>query len=405
MATTRQVLIVEDEPPIRELLRLHLELVGFNVSEVADGRAALDVIRSRPFDLIVLDVMLPGVDGITLCRAARAEGANVSTPLLMLTARDTESDKVLGLESGADDYLTKPFGMRELMARVSALLRRATRADRPAEAPPPRHLAFRNLAIDVDKRQVVAHGHPVDLTRQEFDLLQLLASRPGIVFSRMALLTKVWSGDEYVTERTVDTVVSRLRKKIERETLRLDRIVKDLLDLARLEQGGVTLDVRLFAIRRVFDHVIARHEFDAEARRVSIDAAVTDDADQVLGDPHRIEQVVENLVANALRHTPDRGSIELRAESANGAIVISVADSGTGVPPEHLPYVFDRFYKVDEARTNGSGGSGLGLSIAKAIVERHGGTIGLASQPGRTVFTITLPQTLDGSAYSTSANL
>jgi len=217
VATTRQVLIVEDEPPIRELLRLHLELVGFNVSEVADGRAALDVIRSRPFDLIVLDVMLPGVDGITLCRAARAEGANVSTPLLMLTARDTESDKVLGLESGADDYLTKPFGMRELMARVSALLRRATRADRPAEAPPPRHLAFRNLAIDVDKRQVVAHGHPVDLTRQEFDLLQLLASRPGIVFSRMALLTKIWSGDEYVTERTVDTVVSRLRKKIERD--------------------------------------------------------------------------------------------------------------------------------------------------------------------------------------------
>jgi len=217
MATTRQVLIVEDEPPIRELVRLHLELVGFNVSEVADGRAAVDVIRSRPFDLIVLDVMLPGVDGITLCRAARAEGANISTPVLMLTARDTESDKVLGLESGADDYLTKPFGMRELMARVSALLRRATRADRRGEAPPPPHLAFRNLAIDVDKRQVVAHGQPVDLTRQEFDLLHLLASRPGIVFSRMALLTKIWSGDEYVTERTVDTVVSRLRKKIERD--------------------------------------------------------------------------------------------------------------------------------------------------------------------------------------------
>ena len=192
---------------------------------------------------------------------------------------------------------------------------------------------------------------------------------------------------------------------IERETLRLDRIVKDLLDLARLEQGGVTLDVRLFAIRRVFDHVMARHEFDAEARRVSIDAVVTDDADQILGDPYRIEQVVENLVANALHHTPDRGRIELRAEAANGAIVISVADSGTGVPSEHVPYVFDRFYKVDEARTNGSGGSGLGLSIAKAIVERHGGTIGLVSQPGRTVFTVTLPQTPDGSAYSTSANL
>ena len=217
MATSRQVLIVEDEAPIRELVRLHLELVGFNVSEVADGRTAVDVIRSRPFDLIVLDVMLPGIDGVTLCRAARADGANTSTPILMLTARDTESDKVLGLESGADDYLTKPFGMRELMARVSALLRRAARAERPAEEPPPRHLAFRNLTIDVDKRRVVAHGEPVELTRQEFDLLQLLASRPGIVFSRMALLTKIWSGDEYVTERTVDTVVSRLRKKIERD--------------------------------------------------------------------------------------------------------------------------------------------------------------------------------------------
>jgi DNA-binding response OmpR family regulator len=217
VASSRQVLIVEDEAPIRELVQLHLGLTGFGVTEIADGRAAVDVIRSRAFDLIVLDVMLPGIDGITLCRVARAEGANTNTPILMLTARDTESDKVLGLESGADDYLTKPFGMRELMARVGALLRRAARSAVPAEPPPARLLEFARLTIDVEKRQVVAHGQAVDLTRQEFDLLQLLASRPGIVFSRMALLTKIWSGDEYVTERTVDTVVSRLRKKIERD--------------------------------------------------------------------------------------------------------------------------------------------------------------------------------------------
>src|SRR5438105_4353241 len=201
------MLIVEDEPPIRELLRLHLELVGFNVSEVADGRAALDVIRSRPFDLIVLDVMLPGVDGITLCRAARAEGANVSTPLLMLTARDTESDKVMGLESGADDYMTKPFGVRELMARVKAITRRHQRREQTANTAGT--VMRRELSLDHDRRAVVVRGEPVELTKQEFDLLYLLAARPGIVFSRAALLQNVWSGDTYVTERTVDTMISR----------------------------------------------------------------------------------------------------------------------------------------------------------------------------------------------------
>src|SRR5258708_6452682 len=123
-----QVLIVEDEAPIRELMRFHLALAMFDVVELSDGAAALERARATRFDLVVLDIMLPGLDGITLCRALRSEGANVATPILMVTARDTESDKVLGLESGADDYLTKPFGVRELVARVTALLRRHDRA-------------------------------------------------------------------------------------------------------------------------------------------------------------------------------------------------------------------------------------------------------------------------------------
>jgi DNA-binding response OmpR family regulator len=213
----RRLLVVEDEAAIRELLRLHLSLAGFGIEEIADGTTALERARTDKFDLIVLDVMLPGLDGITLCRAIRAQGVNTPTPILMLTARDTESDKVLGLESGADDYLTKPFGIREMLARVSAILRRNDRIDAQATAAAVRRVETRDLALDPERREAVVRGGAVELTKQEFDLLYLLAARPGIVFSRAALLSKIWSDDTYVTERTVDTVVSRLRRKIERD--------------------------------------------------------------------------------------------------------------------------------------------------------------------------------------------
>ncbi len=212
----RRVLIVEDEAPIRELLRLHLSLAGFVVDEIGDGTAALDRLRAERYDLVVLDLMLPGLDGITLCRALRAQGPNAATPLLMVTARDTESDKVLGLESGADDYLAKPFGIREMLARVGAILRRSERAAEPA-VDASKRVQSHHVVLDADRRVALVRGEPVELTKQEFDLLYLLVSRPGIVFSRAALLSKVWSDDVYVTERTVDSVISRLRRKIERD--------------------------------------------------------------------------------------------------------------------------------------------------------------------------------------------
>ena len=211
----RRVLIVEDEAPIRELLRLHLSLAGFGVDEIGDGAAALDRLRAERYDLVVLDLMLPGLDGITLCRAIRAQGPNVATPLLMVTARDTESDTVVGLESGADDYLAKPFGIREMLARVGAILRRSERAG--AAVDPSRRVHSPHVVLDADRRNAIVRGARVELTKQEFDLLYLLVSRPGIVFSRAALLSRVWTDDVYVTERTVDSVISRLRRKIERD--------------------------------------------------------------------------------------------------------------------------------------------------------------------------------------------
>jgi signal transduction histidine kinase len=198
----------------------------------------------------------------------------------------------------------------------------------------------------------------------------------------------------HLADATLDPATrERYFATIERETLRLDRIVRDLVDLARVENGVGAFDARVFSVGRVFEHVADRHEQEAESRSIALKHSVADAADQAVGDPDRIEQVIENLVANALRHTPDGGSIAMDATAGNGAVVLSVIDSGAGIPAEHIPHVFDRFYKVDAARAaSGSGGSGLGLSITKAIVERHGGTIEVVSRPGRTAFVVRLPQ-------------
>lgn len=213
--TSRRALIVEDESSIREIVRLHLSLAGFETEEAGDGHAALSLLRSNRFDLVVLDVMLPGVDGVTLCRTLRSGGPNQQAGVLMLTARDTEPEKVLGLDSGADDYLTKPFGVREFMARVTAVLRRASGASNELERAATGIVTSADVTLDPNRRQARVRGDLVELTKQEFDVLYLLASRRGIVFSRTAMIAKVWGGDTYVTARTVDSVVSRLRRKIE----------------------------------------------------------------------------------------------------------------------------------------------------------------------------------------------
>lgn len=179
---------------------------------------------------------------------------------------------------------------------------------------------------------------------------------------------------------------------VQRETRRLERLVSDPLDLARYENAVASFDIRVFDIERVFSHVVERHERDARSRGIGLQVHIAPSADQLVGDPGRIEQVIDNLVTNALRYTPEGGTIELHAIAVDGGARLSVIDSGVGIAPEHLHHVFDRFYKVDASRTGGAnGGSGLGLSIAKAIVEQHGGTIDVLSRPGRTEFRIVLP--------------
>ena len=176
------------------------------------------------------------------------------------------------------------------------------------------------------------------------------------------------------------------------ETQRVEHIVGDLLDLSRLEGGGESFDVQDVPLEDLFGRVVARHGREAEQKGVEIATNVAPGAEIVAGDPMRLEQALQNLAANALRHTPKGGRVALNAELDDGGVVVTVSDTGTGIAPEHLPYVFDRFYKVDPSRTGQAAGSGLGLSIVKAIVERHGGSVTAASRPeGGTTFKLKFP--------------
>ena len=209
---TRKVLVVEDNPDIAKLVSLHLKDLDCEVALAADGLRGLDEARARRYDLIILDLMLPGMDGLELCR--RLRGETDYTPILMLTAKSSEVDRVVGLEIGADDYLTKPFSISELLARVKAIFRRvdALGAGRP---PAPKRLNLGAMAIDVEKRTVTVTGRAIDLTAKEFDLLLQFAEHPGRVYSRQQLLDLVWGTGHMGYEHTVNSHINRLRGKIE----------------------------------------------------------------------------------------------------------------------------------------------------------------------------------------------
>ncbi|MGA7193561.1 MAG: response regulator transcription factor [Anaerolineales bacterium] len=212
------VLLVDDEPSILQLARMYLERDNFRIQEAKDGEAALEAITRLQPALVVLDVMLPKLDGFEVCRRVRAE--NNSVAILMLTARDEDIDKILGLELGADDYLTKPFNPRELVARVKAILRRGE--NKPSGNDKPVQLG--ELMIDPDRREARVGSRLLDLRTQEFDLLLTLANQPGRVFTREQLLQMAWGFDFYGQTRTVDVHVAHLRKKLEGSAIKIETV-------------------------------------------------------------------------------------------------------------------------------------------------------------------------------------
>ncbi len=222
-----RILIVEDEPALQETLAYNLQKEGYEVHVTADGYQALETARFWTPDLILLDIMLPGLDGFEVCRRLRRE---MNTPVLMLTARDDEIDRVVGLEVGADDYLTKPFSMRELLARVKAQLRRAQllrdEIVRSAAAPAPQEiLTFENLTINITRREAMLNGQILPMKPKEYELLLFLAQHRGQMLSREFILERVWGWDYIGNSRTVDVHIRWLRQKIEKNPAKPERIV------------------------------------------------------------------------------------------------------------------------------------------------------------------------------------
>ena len=211
--STPTILLVDDEDSVRKVLAFPLEKDGYEVVQAADGEEALTRFDERDIDLVVLDIMLPRLDGLEVCKRLRATS---TVPIIMLTARDDELDKVIGLELGADDYITKPFSIREFRSRVRALLRRATALQAPAPADEER-IERDGLVIDVPRRTVTVDGSDVQLTYVEFELLRALAASPGRVFSRRMLLESLWKSADYRDPRTIDVHVRHLREKLEAE--------------------------------------------------------------------------------------------------------------------------------------------------------------------------------------------
>ena len=212
-----RVLVVDDDPTVREVVVSYLRAAKHDVTEAADGEAALVAVRDTIPDLIVLDLMLPGIDGLEVCRQLRTSS---NVPIIMLTALGTETDRVVGLELGADDYLTKPFSPRELVLRVESVLRRAGEGDKPVAGP----LVDGDLVVDSDRHEVLLAGVPLALTGREFDLLRFLMANPGTAYSRDELLRDVW-GWSFGDQSTVTVHVRRLREKVEQDPTRPVRLV------------------------------------------------------------------------------------------------------------------------------------------------------------------------------------
>ena len=217
----KTILVVDDEQPIIDILVYNLEKEGYNVIEANDGITAVDVALEKRPDLIVLDIMLPKLDGLSVCKRIKN---SLNVPILMLTAKDGEIDKILGLELGADDYITKPFSVRELVARVKANLRKVDASlnsktiDDKQEKKKESKISVGDLELDLDKFEVKVRGEVIDLTLREFEVLKFLASEPGQVVTRETLLEKVWGYEYYGDIRTVDVTVRRIREKIEKDT-------------------------------------------------------------------------------------------------------------------------------------------------------------------------------------------
>ena len=371
-----RILLADDNADMRDYVE---RILGshWTVEAVSDGRVALESALERVPDLVLTDIMMPGLDGFELLRKLRDDPRTREVPVILLSARAGEESRVEGLEAGADDYLTKPFSARELVACVGANLKMA-RIRRDAEAEHEQLLNAERVAREAASAASRAKDEFLATVSHE------LRSPLNAMLGWARLLSSGTLNDE---------TAARGVRAIEQNAKAQAQLIEDLLDLSRITSGKFHLRNEPTEVVRVIETAIDSLRPTAEAKGVRLQVTLDPDAGPVLGDAQRLQQVVWNLLSNAVKFTPSGGSVQVRLRRRDVRLEIEVSDTGQGIAPEFLPYVFDRFRQADGSSTRKHGGLGLGLAIVRHITELHGGSVSADSRgkgQGAT-FTVSLP--------------
>jgi signal transduction histidine kinase len=371
-----RILVADDNTDMREYLR-RLLATKYEVEAVADGESALEATRRETFDLILSDVMMPRLDGFGLLKALRADEKARTIPVILLSARAGEESRVEGMSAGADDYLTKPFSARELMARVEAHLN-LQRVRRESE----------DAVMQLMAREQQARASAEIANRVKDDFLAMLSHElrtPLNAIFGWTHLLKRGKLSEADRARGIDV--------IHRNAVAQRAIIDELLDISRIVTGKLELDVKPVELAGIIDAALDAVRPSAEAKNIQIVVAIDRQAGFILGEAMRLQQVVWNLLSNAVKFTPPDGRIEIELRANGSQLEIVVRDSGEGIAPAFLPYIFERFRQADTSAKRTHGGLGLGLSIVSSLVAMHGGSVRAESdgQGAGATFIVTLP--------------
>ena len=371
-----RILLADDNSDMREYVH-RLLAERYEVEAVADGEAALLAARSQEIDLVLTDVMMPNLDGFGLVRALRSDDRTRTIPVILLSARAGEESRVEGMDKGADDYLVKPFSARELMARVEAHLN-LQRVRKQAEQ------TVRELMAKEQKARASAEV----ANRIKDDFLAMLSHElrtPLNAIVGWTHLLKKGRLSEKDRERGIDV--------IDRNAAAQRAIIDELLDISRIVTGKLKLDTKPVELAGIIDAAIDVVRQTAEEKEIQIVRSIDPDAGLIMGEAVRLQQVIWNLLSNALKFTPKRGRVDVHLRAAEKHVEVVISDSGEGIEPEFLPFIFDRFRQADTSSKRVHGGLGLGLSIVRSLVEMHGGEIHATSRgKGKgSKFTLRLP--------------
>ena len=375
-ARRSRILVADDNGDMREYVTRLLRS-RWDVEAVGDGRAALASLRARPPELVLADVMMPGLDGFALLHAVRADPATRDTPVILLSARAGEESRVEGLEAGADDYVTKPFSARELLARVEATLRLRELRDR-AESD--------NARLLEQEQRARAAAEAASRAKDEFlAVLSHELRTPLNAVYGWARMLRAGEVEGEAAKRALDVIMRNANAQVQ--------LIDDMLDVSRIVSGKMRLDVRPVDLRMVVEAALDAVRPAAEAKGLRLQSVLDPRALRISGDPDRLQQVVWNLLINAVKFTPRDGRVQVQLQRVNSHVEIVVSDTGQGIAPDVLPHVFERFQQADSGSARRHTGLGLGLALVRHLVELHGGAVEASSggEGQGSVFTVRLP--------------